>query len=1388
MQGSDADEKRSMVFQDVYHIGDTKSAQELEVFLRMSRERLRLCCGLQCTDRLHPNGPRQRQKLFHAALKLLWFAIGIETVRCENAAQVALHAAIRPLLRLEDGHVLATLSAIVLALCERRTGLAISGVFGAGKTRSAAVLLAGLLVFDPSLKLMVLTKENIAAHAVAEHLVSLQMPDFLQEKMGRLVGYYEQNRKGSYTPLDILPSNRNQVIRQKSLLIGCGGGFQQECSQQFSPVADWMGSIDLFLEDEGQQYGNMEEAATVARTPATCLEVWSGDHRQTPGGLKKSQEAKAFRKKLTKRPLALRCQTQYIQAHDFGNIVMRYLDCPKESFAWKLRQLLTDGSAAIDPAVGQFWHELIGDSPPRLSTEIQRAAYAILWMGLRGEREGLPSMLATTFAEAAGVSGRQKWGLVLSSSARVSQVTYQTVVGVRYPELVTFNGTQWKFGKYVTQERPLRGGFLPIFWDVPRANIHAVEDIGAVVDWLTERCEFQADAKSNVAVLHNRNDMTNLFRASNWVSSSHDSIVSRGVTTCAGMTAHTVLLAQTKVGFLTGGRKKSFLLLSEDEQMVQLEEAYARATVAITRARSLCLIMGPLDMKGLLGAATVMGTLMYGAGHVWAGQAHFYLHDSELSRSPSDETFIQMLQQNCCLSGPHFPPPAIVEALQDYVTHYYKVRRLHLIVVDLWRPWKYNTARAREITDQLWRISHGDDTHRVSPFRPDGPEPPLRCRRFAYGYALDGSEYPSYLVWPQRDGQSYTLLDTSTTDTLPLNHDFFRPLGMEHFYDSFALVSEISVRREALHLFGLRADELLPDLHITRDGVLRIGLGAHQEHRVNHVARATDRTKVSADVIQLAAHEVDTAPEQAVSDGDASDSEGSESASDSDQNDPPSSLVADAEQYELMQIAYAAVGKDFTGQEDLIGSEYRKLQKLEMVPERWPLARLSFSLQTCVDHLDRVLGGCCWEVQATRTTPSESLLSLHQVAKCLTMKLAVHLAKEVAAILRAVLTHETKKLYNDSTVHLLCSNYWIQPIYQELLHSSSRYNATREGERKRPSSGLARVAAYPKPPKQRKPSASGTSFSDWIGGTCYADTLQVWFPAHWAPVVLQQLQQKEDNYRAENPSWMDQEEAPADIRKQWQEARANRRMQFKVGNYRDGSWESNIRMLTGTIKVDWIQLPVEPYLAALPTLQQGVIAGVFRQKGAAPWGITRAEKLQLSVLLPNDLSLEDWYAGVYGLPTVWPEASMLGADNLRKVAGYDFHLLRKKYDVRTMWGDLDPQWRLLQSQLETKGPGWYSPAELKERLFTNKSKRPGDDTKEALRTDGNTIAWQAWDTARKHYLAVMSTRPTIGVSRRKGDFSCHVCPSRRGRTSHFPSLHSHSAGCIYEGTEEEKAG
>jgi len=48
-------------------------------------------------------------------------------------------------------------------------------------------------------------------------------------------------------------------------------------------------------------------------------------------------------------------------------------------------------------------------------------------------------------------------------------------------------------------------------------------------------------------------------------------------------------------------------------------------------------------------------------------------------------------------------------------------------------------------------------------------------------------------------------------------------------------------------------------------------------------------------------------------------SEGSESASESEQSDPPSSLVSDAEQYERMQASHGTVGRDFKDQEDFIG-------------------------------------------------------------------------------------------------------------------------------------------------------------------------------------------------------------------------------------------------------------------------------------------------------------------------------------------------------------------------------------------------------------------------------------------------------------------------------------
>ena len=231
-------------------------------------------------------------------------------------------------------------------------------------------------------------------------------------------------------------------------------------------------------------------------------------------------------------------------------------------------------------------------------------------------------------------------------------------------------------------------------------------------------------------------------------------------------------------------------------------------------------------------------------------------------------------------------------------------------------------------------------------------------------------------------------------------------------------------------------------------------------------------------------------------------------------------------------------------------------------------------------------------------------------------------------------------------------------------------------------------------------------------------------------------------------------------------------MQFKVGDYRDGDRKSNIRMLTGTIKADWIQLPVERYLAALPTLRDGVIAGVFRNKGAAPWGITRAEKLQLSVFLPNDLSLDDWYAGAYALPTVWPDVSPPEEE-----VWCPEHVGRPWPAMAT------PEEPARDQRAWLVFAGWARRAAFYKQV----------ESAWWWHERGTAYWWRPCGVAALVYyaepaLAFTPTCSTLGVSGRTRDFPWYVYPSPGGRTNNFPSIYPHSGGCIYEGTKEEEAG
>lgn len=102
------------------------------------------------------------------------------------------------------------------------------------------------------------------------------------------------------------------------------------------------------------------------------------------------------------------------------------------------------------------------------------------------------------------------------------------------------------------------------------------------------------------------------------------------------------------------------------------------------------------------------------------------------------------------------------------------------------------------------------------------------------------------------------------------------------------------------------------------------------------------------------------------------------------------------------------------------------------------------------------------------------------------------------------------------------------------------------------------------PPGIMPPSQPPNCVTDWIRGLCPADTLVVWFPAHWAPMVIRKLREREQEFREANNLWFDQPGTEAHLRlKKW-EAQECRSMKFRLSNF----GKSEVPLLSCAIRVE----------------------------------------------------------------------------------------------------------------------------------------------------------------------------------------------------------------------------
>ena len=131
-----------------------------------------------------------------------------------------------------DGYILTVTVALLLAVLTGRSDLCIAGAFGAGKTRSLAVLLIALSCELDDFSAVIYTKENVAAKALADQISDLS-PTLTQ--FGRLLGRIEEGKGEAYaTKIDVRCNDRNRIIASKRILIATGGSATAEMSMRYS--------------------------------------------------------------------------------------------------------------------------------------------------------------------------------------------------------------------------------------------------------------------------------------------------------------------------------------------------------------------------------------------------------------------------------------------------------------------------------------------------------------------------------------------------------------------------------------------------------------------------------------------------------------------------------------------------------------------------------------------------------------------------------------------------------------------------------------------------------------------------------------------------------------------------------------------------------------------------------------------------------------------------------------------------------------------------------------------------------------------------------------------------------------------------------------------------
>ena len=290
-----------------------------------------------------------------------------------------------------------------------------------------------------------------------------------------------------------------------------------------------------------------------------------------------------------------------------------------------------------------------------------------------------------------------------------------------------------------------------------------------------------------------------------------------------------------------------------------------------------------------------------------------------------------------------------------------------------------------------------------------------RCR-YVFGYSLDDSDKPVFLIWPERtESNGFWLLDVETGHYHNLcQAPSIQNLGLEHFYAAFGLGCSRNLRTPSAYALGISEHTISEDCSVSMD----IATQLHPlQHGIPCETQAQKRAKTTPQdmVVQPV---VDEEAESSPNGSDSEASSSSQTTSTVNAEDVDSDLEELADHYYSPLRRYSTTlergrPRRYTTQE-LFAQEWDfqggrdGLERFLSLPATWPLARLMFPIRNLKKQMETLLQTYCFETAVTCAEVEEQSSFIKRMA--IHQYMAIYLAETITGLLQRVLTHPAKGL------------------------------------------------------------------------------------------------------------------------------------------------------------------------------------------------------------------------------------------------------------------------------------------------------------------------------------------------------------------------------------------